>query len=139
MSKPLPAFSLDARLRADTTFICDWPLSRVLLVNDSRYPWLLLVPRRSGVRELYELELDDQVQLGRESLRLAELMSSHFAADKMNIAAIGNVVSQLHVHQVARFTSDATWPGTVWGVGAAIPYTETALANAVEQLRALLA
>lgn len=135
----MTTFMPDARLVANNVLVCDWPLSQVWLLNDSRYPWVILLPKRSAVFEVFDLEKSDQVQLGRESLYLAQQMAKYFAADKMNVAAIGNVVSQLHVHHVARFKSDATWPGTVWGVGSAIPYEKAALAELVDRLRSLLA
>ncbi len=138
-SEPLVTFTLDPRLQRDTVLICEWPLSSVLLMNDARYPWLVLVPRRNATREIFELDADDQAQLGRESLRLTQQMSGYFSAHKMNVAAIGNIVSQLHIHHVARFPNDQTWPGPVWGAGSAIPYKDADLAQVIERLQHLLA
>ena len=87
-------FELDPRLAADTLLVDETPLSRVLLMNDARYPWLILVPRRSDVTEPFELSEVDQARLWQESMRLGEAMKAHYAADKLNIAALGNQVSQ---------------------------------------------
>jgi diadenosine tetraphosphate (Ap4A) HIT family hydrolase len=109
------AFELDARLQADTVPIGDWPLSRVLLMNDARYPWIILVPRRSGMREIHELSAQDQRQLLDESVRLGRVLKEIFGGDKLNVAALGNVVPQLHVHHVVRRVGDDAWPAPVWG------------------------
>ena len=135
----MKTFMPDHRLVATNVLVCEWPLSQVWLVNDSRYPWIMLVPARESASEIFDLHELDQIQLGRESLYLARQMAEHFSAHKMNVAAIGNVVPQLHIHHVARFESDATWPGTVWGVGNAIPYSDGALRDLVVLLRGLLA
>ena len=131
-------FELDPRLAADTFLVDETPLSQVLLMNDARYPWLILVPRRGDIREPFELSEADQAQLWQESMRLGEAMKAHFAADKLNIAALGNQVAQLHVHHIARFHTDDAWPGPVWGVGSAVPYSGTALDTLVRELRILL-
>ena len=94
-------------------------------MNDSRYPWVILVPRVSGVSEIFELTQGDQFQLMRESSAVAKVMTQLFLPKKLNIAAIGNKVSQLHVHHVARSESDAVWPEPVWGRGAALNYSES--------------
>ena len=131
-------FELDPRLAADTVLVGETPLNQVLLMRDARYPWLILVPRRSDVTEPFELSEADQAQLWQESMRLGEAMKAHFAADKLNIAALGNQVAQLHVHHIARFHTDDAWPGPVWGVGSAVPYSGTALDTLVRELRSLL-
>ena len=135
MSNP---FELDPRLAADTILVGETSLSQVLLMNDARYLWLILVPRRSDVTEPFELSEADQVQLWRESMRLGEAMKAHFAAYKLNIAALGNQVAQLHVHHIARFHTDDAWPGPVWGVGSAVPYSEAARDALMNELRSLL-
>ena len=135
MSDPL---ELDPRLAADTFVVDETPLSRVLLMNDARYPWLILVPRRSDVTEPFELSEVDQAQLWQESMRLGEAMKTHFSADKLNIAALGNQVAQLHVHHIARFHADDAWPGPVWGVGSAVPYSDAARDALIGELRSLL-
>ncbi len=135
MSDP---FELDPRLAAETILVGETSLSQVLLMNDARYLWLILVPRRSDVTEPFELSEADQVQLWRESMRLGEAMKAHFAAYKLNIAALGNQVAQLHVHHIARFHTDDAWPGPVWGVGSAVPYSEAARDALMNELRSLL-
>ena len=131
-------FELDPRLAADTFVVGETPLSQVLLMNDSRYPWLILVPRRGDVTEPFELSEADQAQLWQESMWLGQAMKAHFAADKLNIAALGNQVAQLHVHHIARFHADDAWPGPVWGVGRAVPYSEAARNALMNELRSLL-
>ncbi len=119
-------FALDDRLARDTLVIGDWPLSRVLLMNDSRWPWLILVPRREGLVELIDLDLADQTQLMDEAGRAARFLKPHTQADKLNVCALGNIVRQLHLHVVARTIGDPAWPGPVWGHGAATPYDAAA-------------
>ena len=131
-------FELDPRLSADTFLVGATPLSQVLLMNDARYPWLILVPRRSDITEPFELSEPDQEQLWQESMRLGQAMKAHFAADKINIAALGNQLAQLHVHNIVRFHVDAAWPGPVWGVGSAVPYEEAAAEMLMEDLRSVL-
>nr|WP_237332965.1 HIT domain-containing protein [Zobellella iuensis] len=112
------------QLAADCQVLGELPLSLVLLANDSRYPWLILVPRRAEIRDIHRLSEDDQLQLLRESCALARLMETELAADKMNIAALGNMVPQLHLHHVARFTTDAAWPAPIWGRHPALAYAD---------------
>ena len=131
-------FELDQRLASDTFLVGETPLSQVLLMNDARYPWLILVPRRGSITEPFELSEADQAQLWQESMRLGHLMKSHFGADKINIAALGNQVAQLHVHHIVRFHFDAAWPGPVWGVGSAVPFEEAAADRLMAELRSLL-
>lgn len=108
-------FQLNARLAADCIKIGRLPLSLLLLLNDARYPWFVLVPQRTGISEIFELSVADQQQLCRESVQLSQHMKQAFHADKMNTGALGNLVSQLHIHHIARFSSDPAWPGPVWG------------------------
>ena len=131
-------FARDPRLAADTFVVGETSLSQVLLMNDARYPWLILVPRRCDVTEPFELSEADQAQLWHDSMRLGEAMKAHFAADKLNIAALGNHVAQLHVHHIARFHADDAWPGPVWGVGNAVPYSDAALEALMNELHSLL-
>jgi len=132
-------FQLDAQLAADTIKLGDFPLSSVLLMNDSQYPWLILVPRRAGMTEIYHLSERDQQQMLQETSALAQALSDIFAAKKMNIANLGNMVSQLHIHVIARLESDPAWPGPVWGKVPAMPYNADELASVKERLDALLA
>ena len=131
-------FELDPRLLADTFLVGEAPLNQVLLMNDARYPWLILVPRRANIAEPFELSEADQAQLWQESMRLGQAMKAHFAADKINVAALGNQVAQLHVHHIARFHVDAAWPSPVWGAGSAVPYQEAALDTLMDDLRSVL-
>lgn len=115
-------FQLDARLAADTLTLGELPLSRLLLMKDGRYPWLVLVPRRAGLVEWFDLDLSEQAALAAEACQAGAALKAATGAAKINIAALGNIVSQLHLHVVARRPGDAAWPGPVWGVGKAEPY-----------------
>jgi diadenosine tetraphosphate (Ap4A) HIT family hydrolase len=134
--REMAAFSLHPRLEADTVFVADWTLSRVLLMNDARYPWLILVPRRADAVELFELDEADRAVLTEEIARASRGLKALRKAAKINIGALGNLVPQLHVHVVARSPGDAAWPGPVWGQGAAVPYRSPA-ASAAEVVNAL--
>ena len=111
-------FELDPRLEADTWAVAEWPLSSLRLMNNADYPWFILVPRRAEMRELHELGADDAAWLARESVALARAMQVAFSPETLNVAKLGNIVAQLHVHHVARHAGDAAWPGPVWGVPA---------------------
>ena len=131
-------FSLAPQLQADTHKLGDFPLCTLLLMNDVHYPWFILVPRRAGVTEIYHLSEADQVQLLHESSALAQTASDLFAAKKMNVANLGNMVSQLHVHVIVRKEDDAAWPGPVWGKVPAEPYSDAQLADIKQRLDGLL-
>ncbi len=132
-------FQLHPRLEQDGIPIGRFELSLLLLMNDSRFPWCLLVPEREDIVEIFHLTSKDQSQLQRESSLLSSAMAELFRADKMNIAAIGNVVPQLHLHHIARYRSDAAWPKPVWGFGEAVPYDKKQLKENVDRLREALA
>ena len=117
-------FALHPQLKQDTHVIGDFPLSRLLLLNDARYPWFVLVPRQEGLSEIYQLDTEQQQQLLRESSTLGQFMMEIFKGDKLNIGALGNLVPQLHIHHIVRYHEDEAWPGPVWGVGMAVPYTK---------------
>jgi diadenosine tetraphosphate (Ap4A) HIT family hydrolase len=117
-------FALDNRLARDGLVIGDLTLCRVLLMNDARWPWLILVPRREGLVELIDLNPADQAQLMDEAGRAARFLKSQARADKINVGALGNVVSQLHLHIVARVIGDPAWSGPVWGYGVATLYDD---------------
>lgn len=117
-------FTLDPRLQQDTLYIAEFSLCKVLLMNDARYPWVILVPKVTGLTEIFQLDEAGQQQLMVESNFVAQKLKQVIQADKMNVAALGNVVSQLHIHHVARFIQDDTWPAPVWGKGEAIAYTQ---------------
>ena len=108
-------FSLDARLTADTIACGRLPLSHLMLMNDARYPWLILVPERPEVRELFELTAADRAILIEEIAAVGAVLARICTPDKINVAALGNIVAQLHIHIVGRFTGDPAWPGPVWG------------------------
>jgi diadenosine tetraphosphate (Ap4A) HIT family hydrolase len=128
-------WSLHPQLAQDTVPVGDLALSRVLLAKDANYPWLILVPRRPALTEIIDLPESDQVQLLGEIDTVARALKAITACDKLNIAAIGNVVSQLHIHVVARRRSDAAWPKPVWGAMPAIAYTPAARAEFIAALR----
>jgi diadenosine tetraphosphate (Ap4A) HIT family hydrolase len=117
-------FILHPQLAADTILIGHLPLCEVLLMNDSSYPWLILVPRRQNASELFELNEADQLQAQVESIALSKLMMQHFRGDKFNYAVLGNIVSQLHLHHIVRFKNDLAWPKPVWGFAPAQAYSE---------------
>ena len=131
-------FILDTRLQEDTWLIGDFPLCRLLLSNDSNYPWFILVPRREGISELFQLDDADQQLMWAETTALAGVLKKLFTADKMNVATLGNVVSQLHMHVIARYASDAAWPGPVWGKHPAKPYSEADVQVIRDKLKAVL-
>ena len=115
-------WALDPQIERDTMPIGDMALCRVLLMRDANYPWLLLVPRRHGASELTDLDAAEQVQLIAETAKAADVLKTFTACDKINLAALGNVVPQLHVHVIARRRSDPAWPKPVWNVVPARPY-----------------
>ncbi|BDF95248.1 MULTISPECIES: HIT domain-containing protein [Pseudoalteromonas] len=117
-------FSLAPELARDCIEVADWPLCKVLLMNDSQYPWFILVPRQAGLKESIDLSEQDQLVLMQESAKLSLLLKDVFNPDKLNVAALGNMVPQLHIHHIARFKSDAAWPAPVWGKFTAKPYTQ---------------
>ncbi|KPY58319.1 Histidine triad protein [Pseudomonas amygdali pv. sesami] len=131
-------FVLDSRLQQDTLPIGDFPLCRLLLSNDSHYPWFILVPRRADITEVFQLSAADQLQLWQETSVLAKVLKELFDADKINIAALGNVVSQLHMHVIVRNRDDAAWPAPVWGKHAAVAYTDEQFSAICRQLRPVL-
>jgi diadenosine tetraphosphate (Ap4A) HIT family hydrolase len=127
-------FSLDPRLQNDTFVLGRFPLSLLLLMNDCSYPWLILVPQRPEIREIYQLDPADQHQLLRESCHLAAALAEHYHPDKLNIAALGNVVPQLHLHHVVRYRNDPAWPAPVWGKNPPVAYTAAQLQAVCDQL-----
>ncbi len=124
-----PTFELAPELKRDCIELADWPLCKVLLLNDSQYPWFILVPKKAGLKEIIDLSEDEQVTYLRESAKLSHLLMRVFNPDKLNVAALGNMVPQLHIHHIARFTSDAAWPAPVWGKHPAVPYEDEKIAT----------
>ena len=135
----MSVFWLHERLAADCHVLGDWPLSRVLLMDDRRWPWLILVPRRAGIAELHELAEPDRRRLWHESARLSVALRAVAPCERLNVAALGNVVPQLHLHHVARAAGDPNWPRPVWGFGAREPYPPEVAGALATALRAALA
>lgn len=119
----MSAFELHKKLKEDASFITDLGLSRVLLLNDSTMPWLILVPRRKGVREIYELGEADRLTLMEEVTIASKVIEELYSPDKINVGALGNIVDQLHIHVIGRSVADRAWPGPAWGSRGSIPYT----------------
>jgi diadenosine tetraphosphate (Ap4A) HIT family hydrolase len=135
LTEPLPTWSLHPQLARDTINIGDLPLSRVLVVNDASWPWLLLVPRRLDVGEIIDLDEVEQAQLMTEIARVARALKTVTACTKLNIAALGNIVRQLHVHVVARREDDVAWPRPIWGAAPALPQDRAELDHFIATLR----
>ena len=131
-------FALDPRLAAETYEIGELPLSRLLLMDDARYPWLILVPRIAGARELIDLDGNDRSVLLDEVSMVGRALEEWLRPDKLNIAALGNVVAQLHLHVIARNTTDAAWPQPVWGRGERVVYTADEASERLATLRRAL-
>lgn len=129
-------FTLDKRLDDSSHFIEDWPLCRVSLKSDRTWPWLYLVPRRDGIREMHELAAADQIQLIREIGMAQRALQTLYTPDKINTAALGNIVPQLHIHIFGRYKTDAAWPKPVWAIQTdEIPYTETDKLAEIQKLK----
>lgn len=125
---------LHPQLKKDCIILGKFSLCKLLLLNDSHYPWFILVPERDGITEIHQLSDDDQKQLMYESNYLSRCLEAVFKPDKLNIAALGNVVPQLHIHHIARFTSDACWPAPVWGAVQATPYENNVVIDIKQRL-----
>lgn len=128
-------FKLHPQLAKDCLPVGRFALCRLLLMDDVNYPWCILVPEREEITEIYQLDDGDQRQLMEESCFLARCLAAHWRADKINIAALGNVVPQLHVHHIVRYHHDPAWPAPVWGKLAPKPYAEQARTDVVAKLR----
>ena len=132
-------FQFHPRLLEDCHVIGRFPLCHVLLMNDANYPWFILVPDRPDLTELYQLSPEDQAALMGESTALSKALVAAFQADKLNVAALGNLVPQLHIHHVVRHRTDPAWPAPVWGKLPATRYSEKGRADVVERIKAFLA
>jgi len=135
----MPAFALDPVLDADCHTLGRLSLCRVLLLDDSRYPWLVLVPERAGAEEIIDLAEVERGLLMQEIAAASEALKALFDPDKLNIGALGNRVRQLHVHVVARFASDPAWPGPVWGHSPAVSYPAHTAGIMIDRVAAALA
>ncbi|MBB4571242.1 HIT family protein [Rhizobium leucaenae] len=131
-------FALDDRLANDSVSVAVTGLCDVRLMKDRRWPWLLLVPRRPGISEIFALTPLDQVLLTFETNKVAAALKTVTGATKINIGALGNIVRQLHVHVIARFEGDANWPGPIWGYGKAEPYADEDMNSFIAKLRETL-
>lgn len=139
MTEQAATFTLHPQLAKDCFELADFPLCKLLLCNDNAYPWFILVPKVNDINDIYQLDWQQQQQLLNESSLLSELVMQAFAGDKMNVAALGNVVEQLHVHHVVRFKNDVSWPKPIWGQQPLTPYTEVALAALKDKILPKLA
>ncbi|UOV04994.1 HIT family protein [Pseudoxanthomonas sp. F37] len=126
-------FVLDPRLAADSVFVADGPLSQVRLMDDTRFPWLVLVPRVNGISEWLDLEGGQQRLLLAEINQAGQLVRAQAGVEKLNIGALGNIVRQLHVHLVGRHAGDAAWPGPVWGNGSAVRHAPAMLETKIQE------
>lgn len=131
-------YELHRQLKQDTFYLGHLKLCDVLLMNDARYPWVILVPRRENITEVFQLSDADQYLLSTESAFVAKQLSSLVVADKMNVAALGNIVSQLHIHHVARYQTDEAWPAPIWGTGSTVTYSEGESLAVAEQMKMVL-
>lgn len=131
-------FTLDPRLEADSLWMGETALSQFRLMNDARYPWVLLIPRRPDLREVYHLPPEDRQRLWQESALLGETLMTLFSGHKLNLAALGNVVPQLHLHHIVRFPHDDAWPGPVWGRHPTQPYPAEAASAVCARIWAAL-
>jgi diadenosine tetraphosphate (Ap4A) HIT family hydrolase len=132
---PCAAWTLDPQLERDTVAVGDLPGSRVLLMNDANFPWLIVVPRQAGATEIFDLDEGARSQVMRELTLLARLLKELTGCDKINIAAIGNMVAQLHIHVVARRRDDAAWPRPVWGALPPRPYAAAERERLIQAIR----
>ncbi len=131
-------FELHPRLAADTAPLGALALSRVLLMNDARFRWLILVPARAGLREIHDLDAAGRAALIEEVALVSHALSTLYRPDKINVGALGNMVEQLHVHVVARRADDAAWPGPVWGAGTPVAYEDAILAQTTAEMQSVL-
>jgi diadenosine tetraphosphate (Ap4A) HIT family hydrolase len=132
-------FELDHRIKNDGVLLAESGSYLLNLVNDSRYVWLVLVPKEGNARDVYDLEESQQVELTLISNRIGKLIMREFDGDKFNVASLGNMVPQLHIHLIVRTEGDAAWPGPIWGVGKAVPYDEKLLQTTVSRLQGVTA
>ena len=127
--------NLHPQLAQDCYTLGHWPLCQLLLLNDSHYPWYILVPRQPEIREIYQLNAEQQQQLWQESAYLSQQLMQIYQGDKLNVAALGNMVPQLHIHHIARFENDPSWPKPIWGQLSPLAYEETEKLALISKLR----
>ena len=131
-------FELHPQLAKDTAPVVALDLCKVILMTDARFPWLILVPQRSGLRELHDLSPDERARLMEDIAIASQVLEQTYAPDKINVGALGNIVEQLHIHVIARNRNDDAWPGPVWGQGTPHPYAQTDLARTQNDLKMAL-
>lgn len=131
-------FELHPRLAADTLIVGEFKLSQLLIHRDANYPWFILVPKRPDVMEIYHLSEEDRIQLMVESCMLAEALVDVFSPDKINIATLGNIVPQLHMHHVARYKTDGAWPNPIWGAQPTLDYRQEDLQHRIDSMVSVL-
>lgn len=131
-------FELHPKLAEDCHYLGDFPLCALLMSKDANYPWFILVPRQANISEAFQLSSIDQQKLQHESSELSHALSTGFSADKMNIAALGNMVPQLHLHHIVRYKTDAAWPNPVWGYVDAKAYSQSSLEERIQKTQQLL-
>jgi len=131
-------FVLHQQLNKDCALVGSFPLCQLLLMKDAQYPWFILVPQRNNISEIYQLSDADQQQLNRESIYLSKMLMDTYKGDKLNIAALGNVVPQLHIHHVVRYKNDISWPAPIWGRYPAQPYADEELRERLNQMQTKL-
>jgi diadenosine tetraphosphate (Ap4A) HIT family hydrolase len=131
-------FILNSQLKSDTFFVADLKISQLLLMNDSNYVWLILVPRKPDLIELIDLNFDEQIEVLLEINLLGKILKENFNAHKLNIGALGNVVKQLHVHLIARCENDATFPKPVWGNAPTKPYASEAAQDLIKKIKSFI-
>jgi len=131
-------FTLDPRLAADTEPVLSLPLSDLRLMNDSRFAWLIMVPRRENIADLIDLDRTDRALLMEEIAMVSEALKAATECDKLNVATLGNAVRQLHIHVIARFTTDPAWPGPVWDSGETVDYRPEDRHRLISHIRAAL-
>lgn len=136
---PQHAFSLHPQLVRDTCALGQFPLCRVLLLNEAHYPWVIAVPQRDAIREIYELTILDQQQLLSESVSIGRVMMQIYVGDKLNVGALGNLVPQLHLHHIVRRREDPAWPGPAWGHAPLTAYAPAELNSTAQALAQALA
>ena len=132
-------FALHPHLAAETEFVCDWPLSRILLMNDKRFPWLILVPCQASLTELFDLDQKTRAQLIGEIADVSQRLKTWANADKINVAALGNQVPQLHVHVIARKIGDPAWPNLPWSAGKPVSYDGAKFRSVAAEVKGILA
>ncbi len=132
------SFKLDHRLEQDGILLAESEQYVLNLVNDSRYIWLVLIPKATNAKDMFDLTEEQQIDLALKSNKIGRIITEQFKGDKFNIASLGNMVPQLHVHLIVRTVGDAAWPGPIWGVGDAVPYDSPQREKVIDKLRAVV-